>query len=54
MTETEYNEKKQRQKELYISKVFSMSMGMEEDLLLEEAVEKFNCEYPPYENNITS
>ena len=50
MTLSEYNLKKEEQKNIWLAKVFSLTMGLDEQKLYKEAVEKFEAEYPKFIN----
>lgn len=46
MNEQEYLTKKEAQKKIWLARVFANSGDCDEDLLLKEALEKFEAEYP--------
>lgn len=51
MTYEEYLNKKEDQKKIYISKVFSLAGDVDEEQLMKEAEEKFEREYPKFKRD---
>ncbi len=51
ITREDYEKRKKDQKGIFLSRVFAHSGDADERILLQEAEEKFEREYPPYRNN---